>query len=203
MARTKGSSGGETARRIIDESRKLFASYGYEAVTTRMIAEAVGVQVGALYNHFPNKQTILLHVMREHMQLVIERYDAVSHPSDPRAALEDFARFHYRHHKTRKDEVFLAYMELRSLTEENFKVIEDLRKQYEHALRKIIDNGMKSGAFLATDAHVTTMGILAMLTGAQVWIDPNGRLSHDEIEDAYAQMCLRAAGCRIEEAALV
>jgi TetR/AcrR family transcriptional repressor of lmrAB and yxaGH operons len=46
--------------KIIDVARKLFASRGFEATTTRMINKAAGISEGALYYHFPHgKQEIL------------------------------------------------------------------------------------------------------------------------------------------------
>ena len=43
---------------IIYESLKLFSTNGYDAVSTRMIARAVGVSDTALYKHFRSKQEI-------------------------------------------------------------------------------------------------------------------------------------------------
>lgn len=47
-----------TKDKIIYESLKLFSTNGYEAVSTRMIAKAVGVSGTAMYKHFKSKQEI-------------------------------------------------------------------------------------------------------------------------------------------------
>ncbi|HKM34191.1 MAG TPA: TetR/AcrR family transcriptional regulator [Lachnospiraceae bacterium] len=47
-----------TKDKIIYESLKLFSTNGYEAVSTRMIARAVGVSGTAIYKHFKSKQEI-------------------------------------------------------------------------------------------------------------------------------------------------
>lgn len=47
-----------TSADIILTSLKLFAQYGYEAVSTSMIAGELGITKGALYRHFENKQEI-------------------------------------------------------------------------------------------------------------------------------------------------
>lgn len=44
--------------KILQAALKLFAQEGYEGVSVRMIAEAVGVTKGALYKHYANKQAI-------------------------------------------------------------------------------------------------------------------------------------------------
>ena len=49
----------ETRQRILDAARQLFASRGYEAATTRDIADAAGIANGTLFNYFANKEAIL------------------------------------------------------------------------------------------------------------------------------------------------
>ena len=47
-----------TKERIIEKSLTLFSKRGYNAVTVRDIASAVGIKASSLYNHFENKQNI-------------------------------------------------------------------------------------------------------------------------------------------------
>jgi AcrR family transcriptional regulator len=49
----------ETRQRILETARQLFAASGYEASTTREIADAVGIAHGTLFNYFPNKEAVL------------------------------------------------------------------------------------------------------------------------------------------------
>lgn len=49
----------ETRRRILEAAGRLFAASGYEASTTRDIADAAGIANGTLFNYFPNKEAIL------------------------------------------------------------------------------------------------------------------------------------------------
>ncbi len=48
-----------TKQKILDASLSLFSSKGFRETTVRDIASAVGLQQGALYNHFKNKDAIL------------------------------------------------------------------------------------------------------------------------------------------------
>ncbi len=48
-----------TKERIIFESLKLFSAGGYEAVSTRMIAKAIGASDSVIYKHFKSKHEIL------------------------------------------------------------------------------------------------------------------------------------------------
>ncbi len=196
MARQAGSSGENTARAIRAESLRLFARHGYDAVSMRQIADAVGVQASALYQYFPNKQQLLVALLKEHMDELFAALDGENFDRlEPEAALEGFARFHIRHHMARADAVFLSYMELRALEPEGFRQIEALRKAYENRLKAILDRGKQAGVFSADEPHVAAMALLAMLTGVNTWYRSGGRLSQSRIEDIYAEMVLGSVGC--------
>lgn len=193
MARQTGSNGENTARIIRAESLKLFARHGYDAVSMRQIAVAVGVQASALYQYFPNKQQLLMTLLKEHMEELFAAINA--EPLDemsPIAALERFARFHIRHHINRADAVFISYMELRALEPDSFKEVEALRRDYEGRLKAILLRGQESGDFNIDEPHVAAMALLAMLTGVNTWYRTGGRLSQERIEDIYADMVLRS-----------
>lgn len=52
----------ETARAIVAAARRLFMAHGYRAVTTRQVAEAVGLTQPALYHHFATKEELYVAV---------------------------------------------------------------------------------------------------------------------------------------------
>lgn len=54
-----------TKEKIIYEALMLFSINGYEAVSTRMIAKAVGVTDSAMYKHFKSKQDLLDAILNE------------------------------------------------------------------------------------------------------------------------------------------
>ena len=147
MARTQGSHSDITGPRIRKAALGLFARHGYAAVSMRQIAKEVGVQAGALYNYTPDKQSLLYRLMQEHMQDLLAAYGALDQGNDPQDALRRFVGFHIRFHLERPDEVFIAYMELRNLTPENFAEIEELRRTYEDALESILHHGQQVGVF--------------------------------------------------------
>lgn len=200
MARTAGSSGEVTAQAIRETSLALFARQGFAAVSMRQIADRVGVQASALYKYHPTKQQLLVDIMRDHMEQLLDAWEAEDNPQgdDTVAALEHFARFHIRYHIKRPDEVFVSYMELRSLEEPGFREIGKLRRAYENILKDILKRGMEEGIFAITDPHVATMAIPAMITGVNTWFRSGGRLSQAKIEDIYVSMVLGSVGCRSE-----
>ncbi|MDX1785772.1 TetR/AcrR family transcriptional regulator [Roseovarius sp. ZX-A-9] len=192
MARTIGSHSGTTRPRIRAAALRLFARHGYAAVSMRKIAAEVGVQAGALYNYTPDKQSLLVDLMQGHMRDLLAAWNDVPQGETPLDALEAFTRFHIRFHSGRPDEVFVSYMELRNLEPENFAVIEGLRRDYEEQLETIIRQGIATGDFVATEPKVTSMAVIAMLTGVNTWFRQDGRLSLDDVEALYWEMVRKA-----------
>jgi AcrR family transcriptional regulator len=55
-----------TREKILTEALSLFSVKGYEPVTVRDIAYAVGIKESSLYNHFKNKQDIFDSILEEY-----------------------------------------------------------------------------------------------------------------------------------------
>ncbi|WP_297769696.1 TetR/AcrR family transcriptional regulator [uncultured Roseovarius sp.] len=193
MARTQGSHSDITGPRIRLAALRLFARDGYAAVSMRQIAGEVGVQAGALYNYTPDKQTLLFDLMRAHMEDLLAAWDAEA-PRDASAltVLEAFTRFHIRFNTRRAEAVFVSYMELRSLTLENFEVIERLRREYETRLETILRAGAQEGVIVVAEPRIASMALIAMLTGVNTWYREQGRLSLSEVEAVYWGMVRRS-----------
>lgn len=192
MARTQGSHSGITGPRISEAALRLFAQHGFAAVSMRQIARAVGVQAGALYNYTPDKQSLLFRLMEGHMTELLTSWRDQPVAGNALSQLEAFTRFHIRFNFENPDAVFIAYMELRNLSAENFTVIESLRREYENTLETILKQGVSEGVFAVPDTKIATLAVIAMLNGVNTWYRSGGRLSLDQVETSYWEMVRRA-----------
>lgn len=192
MARTSGSHSEITGPRIRAAAQRLFARHGFAAVSMRRIAAEVGVQAGALYLYTPDKESLLVELLRGHMEDLLAAWDATPRPADPAAALDCFVAFHIGWNIDRAEAVFLSYMELRNLGPANFAAIEALRRAYEQRLEDILRAGQAAGIFVMPDLRLATLAIIAMLTGVTTWYHEGGRLSRAEVAAIYAQMARHA-----------
>jgi len=194
MARKTGSHSEITGPRVREAAQKLFARHGFAAVSMRQIATEVGVQAGALYLYTPDKQTLLFDLMKGHMEELLEAWSEAEKGNTPIQRLEAFVRFHIRFNISRYNAVFIAYMELRNLTPENFTEIEALRKRYEDALETILRDGQEAGDFELPDTKLAALAVIAMLTGVNTWFKEGGRLNRDTVEGIYWDMVRKAVG---------
>jgi AcrR family transcriptional regulator len=196
MARRVGSDGARTEAAIRDAALRLIARYGYEALSMRRLAEEVDLGAAALYRYFPNKQAILFELLKAHMEDLLAAWDRARPPASASAPaqLETFTRFHIRHHLPRTEGVFLSYMELRSLTRENFEAIESMRRRYEQDLAAILADGAAAGTLTMDNSRVTARAIIAMLTGITTWYRETGPLAPDDVEEIYWNIVARMTG---------
>jgi len=185
------SKGERTAKGLLEAARDLFVINGYAAVSMREIALKMGINAGAIYNHFPSKQEILFRLLQDHMLDLLEQWKILEaqheHHSD-QLILQTFVNFHIAFHVNKSKEVFISYMELRSLNSMNFLIISKLRDDYENVLRKILELGKKNKNLDFKDAEITTKAILGMLSSITHWYDIEGRLSTREIQKIYWEL---------------
>ena len=187
------SKGKRTANGLLKAARDLFVINGYGAVSMREIALKLGINAGAIYNHFPSKQEILFRLLEDHMLDLLSQWKitvARGNGDTDQLILKKFVNFHIAFHVDKSKEVFLSYMELRSLNSENFKRISKLRYDYENLLKNILLAGRKNKKLDFKDAEITTKAILGMLSSLSHWYQSKGRLKTDEIQKIYWDLIL-------------
>ena len=89
---------GGAAREILNAAAWLLRHRGYEATTTRAIAEKVGIKAGSIYYHFGSKDEIVAQVINEGVVVVhnavLAALDALPPDVDPRGRLEAAVKAH-------------------------------------------------------------------------------------------------------------
>jgi len=71
----------ETLRRIETVAWELFRQRGYEATSTREIAEGADIAAGTFFNYFPEKRSLLIHLMQTQIDSAADRAFEVIVPS--------------------------------------------------------------------------------------------------------------------------
>ena len=195
MGRPAGSNGAETMRAIRQAAIERIHAHGFEAMNLRDLAADVGLRLGSLYNHVPQKQAFLGTLLEGIMQeLMLDLQTQMAGLADPHERLLRFVRFHIEWHTARKKEVFIGNMELRSLTPEQYERVRALRKAYEAYLRDILTDGRKAGLWQLDDPRVTTLALLSLLTGISNWYRDDGRLTQKRLVTTYQKLAERLLG---------
>lgn len=188
-----GGSNGGTARRIEDAALQLFFDRGYPSTTMREIAMACGLTAGALYNHFPSKDQILVSIVeRVHEELERLLLDAAAAAGDdPGARLAALVRAHALFHTRYRHEARVANQEIGSLPEDARAGIVTARKRMRAMFEDVLTAGTRSGAFSVENVKVAALAILNMGIRIAEWFVPGGPLTDEQVAEMHATLAVR------------
>ena len=105
----------ETRQRIQEVAKELFVAKGVQSTSLQDIADRLGVTKPALYYHFSSREelvrSIVAPLIDDGERFIAEREAARA--NDPRALLEGYFDFHYRH----RAELVMLVAELNTLAQ--------------------------------------------------------------------------------------
>jgi AcrR family transcriptional regulator len=78
----------ETYDKILFTARNLFMQQGYTATSMRQVAEAAGIGKATIYHHFPDKQSIVMSLVRNNITRMDETLQHVRSVDDPRLRIQ-------------------------------------------------------------------------------------------------------------------
>lgn len=83
-----------TVEAILEAAAHILVSHGFEATTTRQVAERAGVSIGSLYQYFPSKEALITALVERQVQRVLEVCTEALQaqgPRPPREVVHDVA----------------------------------------------------------------------------------------------------------------
>jgi AcrR family transcriptional regulator len=184
----------ESGRRLLLAALESFAAQGYNATTTRQIAQRAGMGAAAVYMHYPSKQALLFEISRTgHTALLRDVGNALDGMTSPKERLwrfmHVFVSWHARNHTVAR----VNQYELVSLGPEQFQEIRKLRDQFEEALTTELRGGVQSGDFAIADLDVTLLALLSLGIDVARWYTGRGK-PPDALGRAYADLAMTLVG---------
>jgi AcrR family transcriptional regulator len=184
---------GNRRQDLMRVAARLFRQRGFDAVTTRDIAAAVGMHSGSPFYHFETKGVLLFAIIQAGMQAAIASQQAIvrSAPAAPVDCLRALVKHHYEV-LLGPDSDFIPVMlyEGRSLGAEQQAAITELRKSYEAPWVPVLDALAKEGA-LTADPALARLMILGALNWSVQWFKPHGPASLSTLTDQALSLFLR------------
>jgi AcrR family transcriptional regulator len=157
---------GATRARIAQAALQLFLDEGFERVSMRRVADAVGYTPGALYAYFRDKDEILyaLHVEGfARMRAAMRAVDALRLPPGERMVRlgEEYLRFAFENPRLYELMFITRRVGVRIREDERWQVGLD---NYEH-LRDVVREAMRAGALPPGDVEAATFANWAVVHG--------------------------------------
>ncbi|HPC87038.1 MAG TPA: TetR/AcrR family transcriptional regulator [Smithellaceae bacterium] len=165
--------GTDCRRQILDASLPLFARKGYAATSVREILDAAGITAPTLYYYFGNKEGLYLNLMQTHCAMIDEALSAYT--DDAVGATQRL--------KNLVDKIFQLVIEdkdfFRLMFADYYGPSESApycdyiscHVKFHAAIRKILEEGMRSGEFQPGNAgHMTWMirGVVQLAMEEQI-----------------------------------
>jgi AcrR family transcriptional regulator len=176
--------------RIIEAGLKLFANESYQAVTMDRVAEAAGVAKGTLYLYFQSKEDLYLGILTDGMESMVRNYQASVDPqADVKVRLRRAITLTIEFYDQRRDLLRLMMTEEPRMPEARNRLREEWRDRGVRFFNSLIEEGVRSGAFLAVDARLATFAILGSIRSVMLFYGAQRPV--DQIGDELGKMVVR------------
>lgn len=122
--------------KISESALQLFSEKGYKNVSMKNVAEAAGIAVGTLYNHYSNKEELFLEVFKKRLNILAEDLKTII---DKKEDVNEFITFLY-------DEILKinGFNEeiIRStiIKQDKDKILNQLKKDVVDTIKDVISN---------------------------------------------------------------
>ena len=198
----------ERRQRLLRGAAEVFKEKGFQAASINDIAERYGGDRATIYYYYGSKHEIFIDLIQEAVKEVVQVAEEVANSDESAAGrferlISTTMELYERHY---------PYMYL-YIQEDMRKVpgdgtdagteLEALSSRFEHALRKIVHDGIDEGVFRAElDPTMIIFAFSGAMNWTHRWFVPGGRLSGREVGASMAEILLggiQVKPCKLEE----
>lgn len=179
---------------ILKSAAAAFRRLGYHGATVEQIAAALHMKKGNLYYYFHNKEEILFACHQYSLDRLLTILDEIQ--QSDLAPDEKLRRLIVSFVHTILDELHgtALFLDLEALSPAHLKTVIVRRDRFDHGMRQVLDEGIRTGLFGEVDAKLLSFAILGAVNWIPRWYDPGGSSSSQEIADRFADYLI--AGLR-------
>ncbi len=176
---------------LLGAATRLFRERGFHATSMQDLAEALSMNRGSLYHYIDSKDDLLWTIVTVALDRLRDRV-APALTQDAPAAIRVRAGIaaHLAFAAANGDELSLVQIELRSLSSERRRAVIERRDAYEALWRGAIEDAIAEGALRMTDVRLAGIAILSACNWFTQWYRPDGRLTVEQIADAFGELYL-------------
>ena len=168
-------------------AQELFAEQGFQAVSLRQLAVAMGMQVGSLYNHIDSKQVLLFELIQDHeSELLALLCKDLVRRAEGLPQLEAYVRLYLQFNCLHDQRHTLARLEFRSLAPEQQHSIKLLRQTHVDPLEDLL----RRCALPARECGTIALGMRALLDGVVAGYPVGGRPPLGNLAALFSRMVM-------------
>lgn len=148
----------EKRRQIVEAVVPLFCAQGFHQTTTRQMAAAAGMSIGALYEYVKNKEDVLYLVCESiHAEMEARLREVIDDTASARDCLERAIAGYFHACDRMQDSILLIYQESKSLTEESRRYVLANDERIANYFVGILERGREDGSLSSEEGSVALM----------------------------------------------
>lgn len=181
---------------ILRTSAQLFATHGYEATSLDKISEQLGMHKATLYHYIKSKDEVLYQCLVksfEDLDLVLEKMHDRTVPVLER--LHEFA-VRLAHAQNNDFGRCLVLVGTRPLGLSPDSDIRKFQRKLDACVRDLVTEGIASGHIKPCNPGLVSAMLFGTLNWVPQWYRADGRLSIDEVVDAFMTMLAQGIATR-------
>jgi AcrR family transcriptional regulator len=155
----------ETYDTILQVARRLFVQQGYTATSIRQIAEETGIGKATVYHHFPDKQAIILALLKDTTERQLDLVDIIRSETDPRRRIEVAVKTGTTSLLKSVDIIQVVRREVPEGREQMQSTFVVYLKEVRSLLSETIRQGIEQGIFRPVDPADTARVLMTMIQG--------------------------------------
>jgi AcrR family transcriptional regulator len=168
---------------------EMVAERGYDEVSIRDVAEALGISKGTILHHFRSKESLLEELHSEYMRRrLAEANDLLAGSEDP---VEQLQLIVYQLMLSQQDDraatVAFAREIVRFAEEDVMAEVRAMRTEYSELVIDVIRRGVERKAFVGVDPALAALQLFGMCNWSWTWFEPAGEYSARQIADEFCR----------------
>jgi TetR/AcrR family transcriptional regulator, cholesterol catabolism regulator len=177
--------------RTIAAAVELFYDRGYENTTLDAVAERLGVTKPFIYAHFSSKSELLAEICSRGIASALAAMNGVlALDRRPTGKLAELGRRFVTAVLESQKHIAIFAREEKNLAADDFRRISAMRRDFDHKLSALLQDGVESGEFQVPDPRLAALAIGGMVSWAYVWYRPNGRMTLPELAEEMSRLLL-------------
>jgi AcrR family transcriptional regulator len=155
----------ETYDKILQTARHLFVRQGYTATSMRQVAETAGIGKATIYHHFPDKQAIVLALLKKNTANIDETLQLARAETDPRRRIQVATQTSVRFLFEAADIMQIVRREVPGGREQLQAGYMAFFQEYMALLADAVRRGTEQGIFRPVDPFAAARVLMTMIQG--------------------------------------
>ncbi len=172
---------------ILKSAAAAFRRRGYYGASVDEIARALNMTKGNLYYYFRDKEEILFSCHEYALDLLLKmlkKVEGSSHPPQEKLRRVIVSFVHMMIDELRGTALT---MDVQALSAARRGRVIRKRDRFDHGIRRIIGEGIRTGVFRRADPKLVTFAILGSVNWIPYWFDPRGEANSVDIGEEFAE----------------